>query len=403
MRVVYLNPVGEVGGGERSLLVTMAAVGRAWPGVERVLIAGTDGLLLARAREMGIAVHLVPLSTAVQGLGDSGLRGQGRAATVAALGRRLPAAGLGAWNAVRRLRDLLRRLRPDLVHSNGIKTHVLSTLAAPRGVPVLWHVRDYLGERPVIRWLLRAVPRPALAVANSRSVADDARRVLRGVPVEAVLNAIDTDRFTPGPGDGPALDRLAGLPPTSPGVVRVGLVATYARWKGQDVYLRAAAEVGPAARFYVVGSPIYRTAGSQFTESELRELAARHGVADRVGFVPYQEDTAAVYRALDVVVHASTRPEPFGLTIAESMSCGRPTVVAAAGGAAELFTDGADAIGHAPGDAAGLAKAVARLVADADLRARIGVAARQTAVERFGLKRYEREIDAVYRRLVRVL
>ena len=384
MRVVYLNPVGEVGGGERSLLVTMAAVGRAWPGVERVLIAGTDGPLLARAREMGIAVHLVPLSTAVQGLGDSGLRGQGRAATVAALGRRLPAAGLGAWNAVRRLRDLLRRLRPDLVHSNGIKTHVLSTLAAPRGVPVLWHVRDYLGERPVIRWLLRAVPRPALAVANSRSVADDARRVLRGVPVEAVLNAIDTDRFTPGPGE-------------------VGLVATYARWKGQDVFLRAAAEVGPAARFYVVGSPIYRTAGSQFTESELRELAARHGVADRVGFVPYQEDTAAVYRALDVVVHASTRPEPFGLTIAESMSCGRPTVVAAAGGAAELFTDGADATGHAPGDAAGLAKAVARLVADADLRARIGVAARQTAVERFGLKRYEREIDAVYRRLVRVL
>lgn len=399
MRVVYLNPVGEVGGAERSLLVTIAAVRREWPGAELALVAGTDGPLLDRARELGVAVHLLPLPSAVQGLGDSGLRGQGRIAAAAALGGRFPAVGLGAWDAVRRLRALLRRLRPDLVHSNGIKSHALSTLAAPRGVPVLWHVRDYLGQRPVVRWLLRAVPRPTLAVANSRSVADDTRRVLRGVPVEAVLNAVDTDRFAPGPGDGPALDRLAGLPPAPAGVVRVGLVATYARWKGQDVFLHAAALVGPAARFFIVGSPIYRTAGSQYTEAELRELAAKLGVADRVGFMPYQDDTVAVYRALDVVVHASTRPEPFGLTIAEAMSCGRPTVVAAAGGAAELFTDGVDAIGHAPGDAASLAAAITRLAANAELRKWIGGAARRTAVERFGLERYGREISAVYRRV----
>jgi glycosyltransferase involved in cell wall biosynthesis len=397
VRVAYLNPVGEVGGAERSLLVTIAAVRREWPGAELTLIAGTDGPLLTRAHELGVAVHLLPLPSAVQGLGDSGLRGRNRIAAAAALGVRLPAVGLGAWDAVRRLRTLLRQLRPDLVHSNGIKSHVLSTLAAPRGVPVLWHVRDYLGQRPVVRWLLRAVPRPARAVANSRSVADDARRVLRGVSVEAVLNAIDTDRFTPGPGDGPALDRLAGLSPAPTGVVRVGLVATYARWKGQDVFLRSAALVGPAARFYVVGSPIYRTAGSQYTEAELRELANQLGVADRVGFVPYQDDTAVVYRSLDVVVHASTRPEPFGLTIAEAMSCGQPTVVAAAGGAAELFTDGIDALGHEPGDAASLADAITRLTADAPLRARIGEAARRTAVERFGMERYGREIASVYR------
>ncbi|HET6574981.1 MAG TPA: glycosyltransferase family 4 protein [Fimbriiglobus sp.] len=399
MRVVYLNPVGEMGGAERSLLATIAAVRRQWPSAELVLVAGTDGLLLDRARESGVTVHLLPLPAAVQGLGDSGLRGKGRVATAAALGRRLPAVGLGAWDSVRRLRALLRRLRPDLVHSNGIKSHALSTLAAPRGVPVLWHVHDYLGQRPVVRWLLRAVPRPTLAMANSQSVADDARRVLRGVPVEVVLNAIDTDRFTPGPGDGPSLDRLAGLPPAPPGVVRVGLVATYARWKGQDVFLRAAALVGPAVRCYIVGSPIYRTAGSQFAEAELHEMANQLGVADRVGFVPYQEDTAAVYRALDVVVHASTRPEPFGLTIVEAMSCGRPTVVAAAGGAAELFTDGVDAVGHAPGDAASLAGAIGRLAADAGLRERIGAAARRTAVARFGLDRYGREVAAVYRRV----
>jgi glycosyltransferase involved in cell wall biosynthesis len=272
-------------------------------------------------------------------------------------------------------------------------------------VPVVWHIRDYLGARPVMRWLLRAVPRPALALANSHSVAADARRVLRGVRVEVVLNAVDTDHFAPEPEPGAdsRLDALARLPPAPRGAVRIGLVATYARWKGHDIFLQAAAEVARRVdpqsaelRFYVVGAPIYATPGSQFSEAELRGLAAELGVAARVGFIPFQSDPAGVYRMLDVVVHASTRPEPFGLTIAEAMSCGKPVVVAAAGGAAELFTPDHDGLAHVPGDASGLADAIVRLAADPALRARLGVNARRTAVTRFSLERYGREIAAVY-------
>jgi glycosyltransferase involved in cell wall biosynthesis len=178
-------------------------------------------------------------------------------------------------------------------------------------------------------------------------------------------------------------------------------VATYARWKGQDVFLRAAAAVTrradlPPARFYVIGSPIYATAGSQFSETELRDMAAGLGMADRIGFISYQSDTADVYRSLDVAVHASTRPEPFGLTIAEAMGCGKPVVVASAGGAAELFTPGHDGLGHTPGDVIGLADAIARLASDPALRAQIGSNARRTAVERFSPERHGREIAAVY-------
>ena len=400
MRIVYINPVGEVGGAERSLILLMAAVDRACPGIDRVLVAGSDGALLGLARDVGAAAQLLPLPSAVRGLGDSGLRGRGWVGAATALALQSPAVALGVLDYIRRLRGLLRQLRPDVVHSNGMKAHALSVLTAPRGASVVWHVRDYLGDRPVMRWLLRVVPRPAV-VANSESVADDARRVLPGVRVEVVLNAVDTDRFAPGPDDGPGLDRLAGLPPAPPGAVRVGLVATYARWKGQDVFLRAAAALSRRAdlrpaRFYVVGSPIYTTAGSQFSEVELRNLAAVLGVADQVGFIPYQSDPAGVYRSLDVAVHASTRPEPFGLTIAEAMGCGKPVVVAAAGGAAELFTPGHDGLGHTPGDVMGLADAIARLAADPSLRARLGANARRTAVERFSQERYGREIAAVY-------
>jgi glycosyltransferase involved in cell wall biosynthesis len=227
-------------------------------------------------------------------------------------------------------------------------------------------------------------------------VAADARTVLGRVPVVPVYYAVDTDHLAPADRDGAELDRLAGLPPADPGTVRVGLVATYADWKGHGVFLDALARV-PGVRGYVVGGPIYATAGSQVTRAELERRAAANGLTGRVGFVPFQPDPADVYRMLDVVVHASTRPEPFGLTIAEAMSCGRAVVVSAAGGAAELFTEGEDGLGHPPGDVAALAAAVGRLAADPELRRRLGANARRTAVERFGPDRYGREVAAVYR------
>jgi len=78
-------------------------------------------------------------------------------------------------------------------------------------------------------------------------------------------------------------------------------------------------------------------------------------IENRVGFVPFQDNPADVYRALDIVVHASTKPEPFGRTIVEAMACGKPVIAAQTGGAAELFTHDHDAVGVPPGDPAALA------------------------------------------------
>src|SRR6478752_3791380 len=103
-----------------------------------------------------------------------------------------------------------------------MKAHVLGAWAAPRGVPVVWHLHDYLGSRPAMAKLLRASARRGVeAVAVSDSVADDARTTLRGrVPVRTIHNGVDVDRFHPGPGDGPALDRASGLPEPPAGTVR---------------------------------------------------------------------------------------------------------------------------------------------------------------------------------------
>jgi glycosyltransferase involved in cell wall biosynthesis len=283
-----------------------------------------------------------------------------------------------------------------------MKAHLLGAWATPAAVPVCWYLQDYVGPRPVMSRLLRAAAsgRRLLApVAISAPVAADAAAVL-GRPVAAIEPAIDLHHFAPGPGVAADLDAAAGLPPAPPGAVRVGLVATFARWKGQEVFLEAVARLDPAtpARFYVVGGPIYRRAAAQYDLGELRDRARRLGLEGRVGFTGHRDDPAAALRALDVVVHASTRPEPFGRVIAEAMACGRPVVAARDSGALgpDPDPDAGPALACPPGDPAALAAALARLIADPDLRRDLGEAGRRAALARFDRAALARRWAAVY-------
>lgn len=396
LRLLFLNPIGNIGGAERVLLTAIAGVRDELPSSSIRLLAFTDGPLLTAARKLGVEAEVVALPARLAEIGDSQWRGS-RTALALRSAVRLPA--LAPF--VRRLKAVIGRLNPDLVHSNGIKTHLLTRFAVGSGLPVLWHLHDFYGLRPTAGWLLRyASSRVSAAIAISKAVAADAHAVLPGVRVEVVPNAVDLASFSPGPGDGDGLDRCAGLPIASPGTVRVGLIATYARWKGHLAILDAAAKLAAEApalpvRWFIVGGAIYQTP-AQFTEAELRREAASRGLANRVGFIPFAANPVPIYRALDVVLHASTQPEPFGLTVAEAMACGRAVIVSAAGGAAELFTDGVDALGAEPGNVGQLASAVRHLVGDTALRARLGQAARRTAETCFDATHYGQRLVSLY-------
>jgi glycosyltransferase involved in cell wall biosynthesis len=402
--VLFLNPVATLGGAERFLLDLLAEIRQARPGWPLHLIVGGDGPLCEMTERLGVTVEIVPLPEAAATFGESGLRwaGGGRLGRWAGTGRRALAAAIGMPRYLRALRRRVVAAQPRLIHSNGLKCHLLAGFVAPRSVPVVWHIHDFLTTRPILGRAFSVLPRPTVAIANSETVAADTRKALPGVRTEAIHNGIDLERFAPGPADGAALDRLGGFEPAPPETVRVGLVSTYARWKGQDVFLEAIARIaanGPPARFFVVGGPMYRTAGSQFTEAELRERIAALGLKDRVGLVPFQRESAPVYRALDVVVHASTRPEPFGLTIVEAMACGRAVIVAKAGGATELFTDGIDALGVEPGNVTALAATIEALLGDRNRRDTLGRAARASAAARFSRTRMAEQVLQVYDRV----
>jgi len=398
MRVVFLSVSAAVGGSEAILLELVRGLRRLAAHVEPVVVVPRDEALASRVRDAGAAVRVLPMPAAVASFGEWSLRsGSG----VARRGAALVAAAAGARDYGRALGSLLADLRPDLIHTNGFKMHVLGSRAAPSGVPVVWHIHEYLTPRPLSRTLLRHyVSRTAAVVANSRSVAEDVLDALGPAPVTSIYNAVDLEEFSP-QGRAVDLDALAGLPPAEAGTIRVGLVATFARWKGHETYLRAIRKVpAQSVRAYVIGAPMYDTAGSQYTTDELRALATSIGVADRVGFTGFIERPATAMRALDVVVHASTDPEPFGLVIAEGLACGRTVIVSAAGGAAELAEHEVDALAVAPGDVDALAAAISRAAGDGALRARLGAAARRTALRRFDSDVFTREFCDLYERVV---
>lgn len=388
----------------------MSATAKAIPGARLTLIIPTEGPLATQTRGLGIDVELLALPDALAELGDSALKRAGRARAAVGLAGRMMKAWPALLQHVHDLRRLLGRLQPSLIHSNGIKTHLALALSAGGSPRIqarrVWHVHDFLRARPLIARPLGVASRSVSAiVAVSDAVARDARRVLSNRRIHTVRNVVDTAQFFPGDGDGEKLDRLAGLSPADAGTVRVALVATYARWKGHHVFLEAAERVRRinlpvAARFYIVGGPIYRTSGSQVTRAELETRVQQLGLTGQVGFVPFQSDAPAIYRAADAVVHASTQPEPFGLTIIEAMACGRATVVSKAGGAAELFTDGVDAIGFPPGDVAALAEILHRLILSRAERVRLGTNAARSAAARFSGEDLPMRVRAVYASLL---
>jgi glycosyltransferase involved in cell wall biosynthesis len=144
----------------------------------------------------------------------------------------------------------------------------------------------------------------------------------------------------------------------------VGIVGRLQPWKGQEVFLRAAARLAEARkdiRFIVVGGAILGWEGSY--PDDLRRLAADLGITRRVHFAGHQAEVNRWYEALDVVVHASFG-EPFGLVLVEAMALGKPLVATDVGGPLEIVEDGTSGLLVPPGDPQALAEAVERILAD---------------------------------------
>src|SRR5258708_483708 len=260
MRILFLNPSGQLGGAELSLLDVMASLRAQCPSWNLGLVASDPGPLLERAALHNVEASVLPFPARLASLGDAS-----PASSAFSSSWKLASSALQAFTYKRRLARVVRAFNPDILHTNGFKMHVLGTMARC-GRPVLWHVREFVSNRPImVRLLGHLASEHTSVVAHSHAVANDVRKVLGdSITVTTVRNAIDLDEFSP-TGSIVDLDQLSGLPPAPPGVVRVGLVATLAFWKGHETFLRAIALLpdNMNVRGYVIGDGIYQTSTAQ--------------------------------------------------------------------------------------------------------------------------------------------
>jgi len=219
-----------------------------------------------------------------------------------------------------------------------------------------------------------------------------------------VRNGVDTGRFAPAPRTGWVHD-LLGLPRTAR---LVGMPAVFARWKGQVEVVDAFAQ-GPAAEtgdvhLVLVGSPIYDTVAERGYAEDLVKHVGRGSyeaagvmqpLGSRVHFVKFVKDPWRLYPEFDLVLHFSTRPEPFGRTIVEAMACGVPVIAAKAGGPLEIVEDGVTGWLAPQGDVGALARAMTSALGT-DLAA-VGAAARRRVEAQFSVVGFARGVAEVLR------
>ncbi len=384
LRVVYLDHVARLSGGEIALLRLLPHL----RGVHAHVVLGEDGPLAGRLQQAGVSVEVLPIDAATRELRKDTVRFGGPTGG-AAPGTALLGAAPGAAAYVARLALRLRALRPDVVHTNSLKAGVYGALAArAAGVPVVWHVRDRIAED--------YLPRPAVHLV---------RRLIRHLPDGVLANSEATLATLGAAGRAPRWVvpdsvELSTHPraPTSR-TATFGILGRLAPWKGQDLFLRAFAAAFPDGdtRAVVVGAAMF---GEESYERELPALAARLGLDGRVEFRGFREDVWAELARLDVLVHASVTPEPFGQVVLEGMAAGLPVIAPDEGGPATTIADGETGRLFRSRDAGALAGAMRALSEDPAERERLGAAARRAA-ERYDPDAIAARLEQVYERVVR--
>lgn len=384
-KVLFMTHAAQYGGAEMSLLDIMCGLNRS--AIEPTLVSFTDGPLVEDARGRGVNAVVVNTDDSIVKAKRSDFAISPSAPLKAA------AAYLKMIPAIKKLEELIRSEKADVVYTNTSKAHILGGLSAARaGVPVVWHYRDFPASKTLRMFYSSMASANADAViCNSKFTAE---QFSNHKNVRVVYSGIPADKVVSGRSAGEIRGEL-GIPVGAP---VAGTVGRLERWKGVHVFIKAAREIKnniPESVFVVVGSPIY---GYESYESELRAQAKDAGLADSVIFTGFRKDVYDVMSALDVYVHPSVEPEPFGRGIVEAMLLGKPVVAAASGGPMEIVADGSSGFLAQPGDSEKLAAAVTRFFKDRELAVEMGARGRERAQSRFGLEKTLSEIEKIIMR-----
>lgn len=366
-RILYIHGIGRIGGAERDLLGILRALDRQqW---EPHVACPSETPLFEGLTKEGIPLHPLTLRP-----------------------WRKWYSSLLRWRDVRKLRALIARVAPALIHVNDIwwVPHTMGAVSTTAGVrrPVVAHVRQEIEPDKVRRYGLDSAD---LVVAISRQVEQAliAGGVARGA-VQTVYSGLQWPNEVPAT-DRTALCRTLGLPVDA---VLLGTVAHLFPRKGYDVMLRALPRIiqdVAGVHYLIVGT------GEDAYERQLRTLADGLGIADHVHFVGFQDDVMPFLSALSLYVHPA-RMEGFGIAVVEALAAGKAVVATKVGGLPEVVDHERTGLLVAPDCPEELSAAILSLLRDDVRRNAMGQRAAQAARERFDVTASVSALQQLYAR-----
>jgi glycosyltransferase involved in cell wall biosynthesis len=297
--------------------------------------------------------------------------------------------------SARQLSQLVRKRQIQIVHAHMARDYPLAAYAVRmnRGSKLII-TRHVLFDLNRLHRITLSNATRIIAVSQAVASQLQANAIAPSEKIRIVLNGIDTARFQEARRNftrSQFLDAWS-LPR---GCFLIGTVGELTPLKGQEEFLRAAAQVVkqiPTAYFIVAGMDHSRR---QEHRSRIKQLIEELDLANRVTLVGWLDDLAQLYCALDVFVSAS-HTESFGLALAEAMAAGTAVVATETAGARELIKPGETGLLVPIGDVDQLAARILDLLTNENLRVRMGAAAQKIAAERFSIERMIDETEKIY-------
>ena len=359
IRVLLHAPSLQVGGSERGLCELAARLPRTH--YEVLVWCASGGPLLRRLQSAGVQAHILPFYP--------GLLAPA-AATVQAL----------------------HALRADVFHSFSYvhsSSDVITAVMAgiPRVITSRLNARHWDTERRLRDWEVVRNRYTHAVVAVSAAVARIAGEV-EGITARVIYRGVDVAQS-----QAPRLRVSLG---GTGKCLLLGMVGNLKPVKGHEVLLHAMALLKQSrapVRLVISGADYGRL-------QELVALRDRLGLAADVMFLGFRKDTAPLYGALDIYVHAA-HSEGLATAVLEAMAHGLPVAATDAGGTGEAVRDGETGFLVPSGDARALAEVVLALASDAPMRQRMGAAARRRIAERFSIRRMVEAHEQLYREICR--
>jgi glycosyltransferase involved in cell wall biosynthesis len=386
VRVLYVegNPDGTIGGSFFSLLHLVENLDRSQ--FDPVVAFAANNSLVDRFRGAGATVIIRPMARPVVWTGVVA-RGFAKIANFL----------VGFVVEPLRLARLMSRESIGLVHLNNsiIRNHAWGVAALYARIPCLTHERG-INARYSKRslWLAR---RYRAVICISTAVHDS---LVQGGASEWNLRVIPN-------GLDPAVMRACRTPDEmrrnhgiGNGARVIGMVGNIKPWKGQEIVVRAIARLReeiPDIVCLLVGDC---AAADIEYYNHLQELVARLDLREHVIFARFQANVAEYIAAMEILVHASIAPEPFGRVLLEGMAMRKPLVASRDGAIAEIVVDRVTGLLFAPGDPAELSDRLHDLLSDPGRARQMGDAGHARLLENFHVRRNVALTVGLYRQIL---